>query len=119
MSTRSQIGILNKDGSVDSIWCHWDGYPSNNGAILLDKYTKVKDIRALLAGGDIESLNRPYERRGNNGPTHSANVKEFLNIDGWQEYFYLFKGRKWYVSTGNKDLRFVPLTRKMCKGTNK
>lgn len=115
MSTRSQIGILNKDGSVDSVWCHWDGYPSNNGTLLLDNYTKVKDIRALLADGNLSSLNKPEQDRGSDGPTHSANVDEFLAIDGWQEYFYLFKNRRWYVSTGDNAIGFVPLTRKMCE----
>ena len=27
MSTRSRIGILKKDGSIDSIYCHYDDYP--------------------------------------------------------------------------------------------
>ena len=38
MSTRSHIGIWNEDGSLDVIYCHWDGYPSYNGAVLLHHY---------------------------------------------------------------------------------
>jgi len=30
MATRSNIGIVNEDGSVTGIYCHWDGYPENN-----------------------------------------------------------------------------------------
>ncbi len=26
------------DGIIKSIYCHWDGYPSNNGKILLEHY---------------------------------------------------------------------------------
>ena len=29
MATRSNIGILNTDGSVYYIYCHYDGYPDN------------------------------------------------------------------------------------------
>lgn len=25
MSTRSNIGVLNNDGTVTAIYCHWDG----------------------------------------------------------------------------------------------
>ena len=38
MSTRSHIGIWNEDGSLDVIYCHWDGYPSYNGAVLFHHY---------------------------------------------------------------------------------
>jgi len=35
MSTRSNIGIVNGDGSVKAIYCHFDGYPAYVGRILL------------------------------------------------------------------------------------
>ena len=38
MSTRSHIGIWNEDGSLDVIYCHRDGYPAHNGAVLLHHY---------------------------------------------------------------------------------
>jgi hypothetical protein len=56
MATRSRIGIMNDDGSVLSIYCHWDGYLSNNGKILLEHYTDEAKIRELMALGDISSL---------------------------------------------------------------
>lgn len=56
MSTRSHIGMKNEDGSVRFIYCHWDGYPSNNGKILLENYTDPRKISELLALGDISSL---------------------------------------------------------------
>lgn len=56
MATRSRIGIMNDDGSVLSIYCHWDGYLSNNGKILLTHYQDEKKIRELMALGDISSL---------------------------------------------------------------
>ena len=30
MSTRSSIAIKNEDGSIDAIYCHNDGYLTNN-----------------------------------------------------------------------------------------
>ena len=56
MSTRSHIGIWNEDGSLDVIYCHWDGYPSYNGALLLHHYQDPEKIRELIALGDISSL---------------------------------------------------------------
>lgn len=56
MGTRSRIAIRNDDGSFDSIYCHWDGYPSNNGVILRDHYRDADKVRALIALGDLSSL---------------------------------------------------------------
>jgi len=59
MATRSTISIVDtrtKDGQGRSIYCHWDGYPSNNGLILLESYTNPDKINALMDLGDISSL---------------------------------------------------------------
>jgi hypothetical protein len=56
MATRSRIGIENEDGSVSSVYCHWDGYPSNNGKILVDHYTDREKVKELIALGSISSL---------------------------------------------------------------
>ena len=53
MSTRSHSDIWNEDGSLDVIYCHWDGYPSYNGAVLLHHYQDPEKIRELIALGDI------------------------------------------------------------------
>ena len=52
MSTRSHIGIRNEDGSLDVIYCHWDGYPSYNGAVLFHHYQEPEKIRELIGLGD-------------------------------------------------------------------
>lgn len=70
MSTRSIIGIIPnkalptfKKSSVGvpitpitTIYCHWDGYPSNNGKLLLENWMSAKKVRALMALGDLSSL---------------------------------------------------------------
>jgi len=59
MATRSIIAIQNADGQFQAIYCHWDGYLSNNGRILAENYTDEDKVRKLIALGDISSL-RPH-----------------------------------------------------------
>jgi hypothetical protein len=40
---------------VKSVYCHWDGYLSNNGAILQEHYDSTK-ANNLVALGDLSSL---------------------------------------------------------------
>lgn len=68
MSTNSTIGIRNDDGTSTRIYCHWDGYPSHVGAMLLEHHNSEESARALVAGGDCSSLEddgsvRFYARR--------------------------------------------------------
>jgi hypothetical protein len=56
MATRSRIAIEHKTGTVNSIYCHWDGYPSNNGRILRENYMDREKVEALIKLGDISSL---------------------------------------------------------------
>jgi len=56
MGTRSRIGIRNADDTVDSIYCHWDGYPEHNGRLLVEHYTDEAKVRELIALGDLSSL---------------------------------------------------------------
>jgi len=56
MATRSFIGILNKDDSVDYIYCHWDGYPEHNGVLLNDFYNNEDTVRDLISLGDLSVL---------------------------------------------------------------
>jgi hypothetical protein len=56
MATRSRIGIQNEDGSVDSIYCHFDGYPEHNGDILVNHYSEREKVQKLINLGSISSL---------------------------------------------------------------
>ena len=57
MATRSNIGIVNEDGSVTGIYCHWDGYPEHNGKLLLKYYNTTGIVYELMDLGDLSSLN--------------------------------------------------------------
>ena len=56
MATRSRIGIQNEDGSVNSVYCHWDGYPENNGDILVVHYKEREKVQKLIGLGSLSSL---------------------------------------------------------------
>jgi hypothetical protein len=45
------------DGTFRSIYCHWDGYPENNGKLLLEHYKDEAKVSALMDLGNISSLN--------------------------------------------------------------
>jgi len=54
MGTRSRIGVMHGD-KLKSVYCHWDGYLSNNGKILKAHYDSAK-ANHLVSLGDISSL---------------------------------------------------------------
>jgi hypothetical protein len=56
MGTRSTIALEYADGTVDQIYCHWDGYLDHNGRILQDHYSDPFKLRELIDLGDMSSL---------------------------------------------------------------
>jgi len=56
MATRSTIALEFADGTVQQVYCHWDGYLENNGAILQGHYSDPFKLRDLIDLGDISSL---------------------------------------------------------------
>ena len=112
MSTRSRIGILNTDGTVESVYCHQDGYPEYTGFILENFYTNEKLVRNLLSKGDLSNIATSYnwkqEKQINEKGYEVLSVKtyaqrdqtltsekhddiiEFLKFDSADEYKYLF-----------------------------
>jgi hypothetical protein len=62
MATRSRIAIENQDGSVTSIYCHWDGHINSNGVILNDNYNTTDKVNELIALGSLSSLDITIDR---------------------------------------------------------
>ena len=58
MATRFTVGKEMKDGSIRSIYGHWDGYPAHVGKILNEHYTNRSKIDQLLTLGDLSSLDK-------------------------------------------------------------
>jgi hypothetical protein len=104
MSTRSRIGLQLSDGSVISIYCHFDGYPEFNGVKLVEHFNSYEKAAELIDLGDISCLwtnagwnnetlpetgPLPYSARGEDCPPRlDANKYDYL-ADG-EEYAYLF-----------------------------
>ena len=107
MSTRSRIAIENQDGTVTSIYCHFDGYLSGVGKLLKEYYTTQPKVQALIELGDISALDmtptstEAYHRdRGENlYKSTDKDVETFFN-GSIEQYGYLFtKDNRWLVST--------------------
>jgi hypothetical protein len=56
MGTRSTIALEYADGTVEQVYCHWDGYLEHNGQILLKHYSNPFILRDLIDLGDVSSL---------------------------------------------------------------
>jgi hypothetical protein len=56
MATRSTIALEFADGTVQQVYCHWDGYLENNGRILQEHYSNPFVLRDLIDLGDVSSL---------------------------------------------------------------
>ena len=61
MGTRSTIAIQKLDGSVEQIYCHWDGYLDHNGTILKTEYKTPELVKQLIRFGDLSSLGTRIE----------------------------------------------------------
>ena len=109
MATRSRIAIENQDGSVTSIYCHWDGHIETNGRILDEAFNTANKLNALIALGDISSLGRSIE----DTKAYARDLGEDLNqttyegvedlfasgFNSGEEYVYCFiKDGRWLVN---------------------
>jgi hypothetical protein len=111
MSTRSRIGILQEDGSVKSIYCHYDGYPEGVGQTLMQNYTSPVEVMELVNKGDMSSLHS-QEHYADRGETDVDAVvtseNEYVSYTGecWGEYAYLYKDGEWLVQMVRQDDNF-------------
>ena len=58
MGTRSTIALEFADGTVEQVYCHWDGYLEHNGKLLAEHYSNPFILRDLIDLGDISSLGK-------------------------------------------------------------
>jgi hypothetical protein len=109
MSTRSRIAIENQNGSVTSIYCHFDGYISGVGKLLKEYYTTQAKVEALIELGDISSLDMTpsstiaYHRDRDEDlyKTSYLCVEDLfdLGFQSGEEYVYCFtKNNIWLVN---------------------
>ena len=124
MATRSTIAVEHADGTVSQVYCHWDGYLSHNGQILVDHYDTQEKAEQLVSFGSMSSL-RPkcipdpanthssinpqddvttYYGRDNGEPFVVPSL--YPTVDNYkrnlqcEEYDYFFTEGQWEVSNG-------------------
>lgn len=115
-----------------SVFCHYNGYPDDNGAILAEHYDKQEKVESLIQLGDLYFLRSKLEPNPDLPHNHSTpqpNVTIAYNRDeGWSDceavhktldelndpgeigieftYIFTFEGRWIYFPTGEAELGF-------------
>jgi hypothetical protein len=120
MGTRSDVIVQCNDGKFRRIYCHWDGYLSNNGVILQEHYTTQELAEALVGPGDMSSLgpmcDKPvghsYDNKmpgytvyyGRDRGEDDVDAKVYDTLEaaisasgGLNEYTYVWKDGGWYL----------------------
>jgi len=111
--TRSQVGIIDRNGKILSTYVHYDGYPKNMKPGLKKHMKSEKDVLTLIKRGgasgiyDDEDIKYYDDKKAK--PVHGdfKNIKGYLDKtkDSWADYVYLYnvKDKKWYFANPYKD----------------
>lgn len=110
MATRSRIAIENQDGTVTSIYCHFDGYLSEVGKTLFENYNREK-LEKLIELGSISSLDPTPETTEAYHRAYGHDLKKTIYIDveelfemntgsGISFVYCLTKDNRWLVCNG-------------------
>jgi len=122
MATRSRIGLELKNGSILSVYHHWDGMPSWLGRILQTHYNTREKVAELIDGGDMsccwtdekfrteegvenkaEYGPQYYSERGENCPPRlDKDLCEYLLPENSEEFAYLFRNGEWVCYNMNQ-----------------
>lgn len=118
MATRSTIALEFADGTVGQVYCHFDGYLSNNGRILEQHYRDPFKLRDIMDRGSMSQLGNTVtdcEFYNDEGDRTSwfGNLQEYLYQAQMEEYNYILRqvnGQPvWFVSYFESDDQFIPL----------
>lgn len=116
MATRSTIAIELGSGEVLQVYCHWDGYISHNGKMLVNHYNDELSIIKLLSKGYISSLKETIATSEFINDKHNeetsvnrfASYKDYIANNDGQEFDYIFKNGEWKVRIyGSRRLALV------------
>ena len=128
MSTRSRIGYILSDGSVESVYHHFDGYPEWLGVKLVNDFANKYAVRYLMSLGDISSLEsyhdwnsnklnepiiRTYAQRGEDCPSmfHRTEASFHASMENSDcEYSYLWKDNEWHCYTRSGRSVTIPVS---------
>lgn len=115
MATRSTIALEFADGTVQQVYCHWDGYLSGVGQQLVEDFSDPFELRELIDGGDMSCIGEPYTNRGEDYEDLKARVfKDFADYKANgqdEEYDYILRNvagkATWFVRCYATDGEFV------------
>ena len=114
--TRSQVGVIGRNGKIVSAYVHYDGYPSNMKPGLKHHMKSDKDVLKLIKMGGARGIfdDKEIEYYKNGKPT-KGDMKDFgkyvdtADRSGGAEYIYLYnmKDKQWYFADvyGDKKLK--------------
>lgn len=114
--TRSQVGVIGRNGKIVSAYVHYDGYPSNMKPGLKHHMKSDKDVLKLIKMGGARGIfdDKEIEYYKNGAPT-KGDIKDFgkyvddADRSGGAEFVYLYnmKDKKWYFANvyGDKKLK--------------
>jgi hypothetical protein len=120
MGTRSTIALEFADGTVKQVYCHWDGYLSNNGKILQNYYMDPFKVKELVERGGMSSLESEvdgcsfYTERGEELSVNQyKDIAEYFAECQGEEYDYILRlvdGKAvWFVRCDATDDKWVTL----------
>jgi hypothetical protein len=130
MATRSNIAYRNAEGTIVSVYTHWDGYVAGVGRTLQENYQDQAKIEALVALGSISSLGaelgekQDFNDRStqkdewtlayNRDRGEELAIGKYDDIPSWiddmEEYAYLWTGTEWLVNDhGERDTNGFPV----------
>ena len=121
MGTRSTIALEFADGTVEQVYCHWDGYLSHNGKILQDRYMDPFKVKELVALGGFSSLQETVEETKETAYHHWRGeelcINKFKDFEDYkangqdEEYDYILRNIEgkavWLVRCYATDGKFV------------
>ena len=122
MGTRSTIALEFADGTVEQVYCHWDGYLEHNGKILAGHYINPFKLKELLALGGFSSLEATVEGTATTAYTQrgeECRIEKYKDIEdyrenvGGEEYDYILCQREgkavWFVRSYATNGNWVSL----------
>lgn len=122
MGTRSTIALEFADGTVEQVYCHWDGYLSNNGKILAAHYMDPFRVKELVGLGGFSSLKATVDETAETAYTQRGedlDINKFTDIGDYkrncqgEEYDYIMRNdagvATWFVRSYATDGVWITL----------
>ena len=116
--TRSQVGVIGRNGKIISAYVHYDGYPSNMKPGLKHHMKSDKDVLKLIkmggARGIFNDKDIEYYKSGTPLKGDSKNIESYIkdaDMKNGAEFVYLYnvKDKKWYYADTYKDTELKKL----------